>query len=136
MLSQVNLSHFFGIKQGGATSILQAQKAVQNTLFSVIAFDDDKAIGIGRLVGDGSLIWYIQDLIVLPEYQNNGVGSVVMNRLIDFVAENGVPNSFTTIGLMSAKGKESFYQKFGFYIRPTDTQGAGMVMNKKVISTR
>ncbi|MFR4337011.1 MAG: hypothetical protein ACLT33_02075 [Lachnospira pectinoschiza] len=34
-------------------------------------FDDDKPIGMGRVVGDKAVINYIQDLIVIPEYQGS-----------------------------------------------------------------
>ena len=126
------LVHFRNQVGWGKVPLDQASKAIRNTPFSIVAYDADKAVGIGRLVGDGALIWYIQDLIVLPEYQNNRIGSSIMNRLIDFAAQNSVPDSVTTFGLMSAKGKELFYQKFGFRTRPNDKEGSGMVMGKKV----
>ena len=116
----------------GATPLPQAQKAVQNTLFSVVAYDGDIPVGIGRLVGDGAINWYIQDLIVLAAYQNHGVGSKIIDQLMNFASQNSVPDSVVTIALMAAKGKEEFYQKFGFLARPNEQQGAGMMMKKKI----
>ena len=116
----------------GNTLLSQAHKAIQNTLYSVVAFDEEKVVGIGRLVGDGALIWYIQDLIVVHDYQNIGIGSTLMNKLLEYVYKNSIPDSVITIGLMSAKGKDAFYQKFGFRIRPNENEGAGMVVIKKV----
>lgn len=126
------LAHFRNQVGWGNTPLAQASKAIKNTPFSIVAYEADKSVGIGRLVGDGALIWYIQDLIVLPEYQNKGIGSAIMDRLIDFVSQNSVPDSITTIGLMSAKDKEMFYQKFEFRIRPNDKEGAGMVVGKRI----
>ena len=37
----------------------------------ITVYDDDKPIGMGRIVGDGAVIRYIQDLIIIPEYQEN-----------------------------------------------------------------
>ena len=117
----------------GATSAPQAERAVSNTYFSVVAFDGDNAVGIGRLIGDGAVIWYVQDMIVLPEYQGRGIGTVILNKLIDFATANSFPDSNFRIALMSAKGKEEFYQKFGFHIRPYgDYSGAGMDMYKRI----
>ena len=107
----------------------QAQKAVLNTPFSITALDGEKVVGMGRLVGDGSLIWYIQDLVVLPEYQKQGIGSCIMDRLLDFAVNTGLEDTTVTIGLMAAKGKESFYKKFGFHSRPNELEDAGMMID-------
>lgn len=132
MLTAEQLAFFRNQAGWGNTSITQAEKAIQNTLFSVVAMEDNKTVGIGRLVGDGSLFWYIQDLIVLPTFQGKSIGTSLMERLVSHAVNNGIENSITTIGLMSAKGKELFYQKFGFHSRPNDREGAGMIVKKKV----
>lgn len=115
----------------GDIPLAQASKAVSNTPFSIAALDGDRIVGMGRLVGDGSLIWYIQDLVVLPEYQKQGIGSCIMDRLLDFAVNTGLEGTTVTIGLMAAKGKESFYKKFGFHSRPNDLEDAGMMIDLK-----
>jgi GNAT superfamily N-acetyltransferase len=114
------------------TEVSQAEKALKNTIFSVVAVLDEVIIGMGRLVGDGALIWYIQDVIVAPEYQGGGVGTAIVRRLMDYVLRESMPGTNATIGLMSAKGKEAFYQKLGFFERPNDHEGAGMMIRMKV----
>ena len=52
----------------------QALLALKNSIFTVTASIDDKAVGMGRMVGDGAVICYIQDLVVHPSYQKLGVG--------------------------------------------------------------
>lgn len=47
----------------------QAQKALENSLYIVGAYDNDNLVGMGRIVGDGAVICYVQDLIVVPESQ-------------------------------------------------------------------
>ena len=125
-------AHFRSQAGWGITTAQQAQRALSNTYFSVVAFDGDTPVGIGRLIGDGAIIWYVQDMIVLPEYQGKGIGSTILNKLIDFAIENSIPDSDFRIALMSATGKEGFYQKFGFNTRPNDRSGAGMDMYKKI----
>ena len=63
-------------------SLNQAKKALDNCLFNVKAVDEDgNMIGMGRIVGDGAVICYIQDLIVVHKKQKKGVGSLLIKRL-------------------------------------------------------
>lgn len=131
-LTAEELSNFRNIVGWGYTPVYQAEKALKNSLMTVTAVDRDKILGIGRLVGDGALIWYIQDVIVLPEYQKRGIGTMIIESLLDYVDNNSLSDTVITVGLMSAKGKEAFYQKFNFRIRPNDINGAGMILNRKI----
>ena len=116
---------------GGTGVELQIEKALESGLYTILAKDGEQVVGMGRLVGDGFTICYIQDLIVLPEYQGKGIGTAIMEKLIDYIKDNAIPNTYVTAGLFSAKGKESFYEKFGFYIRPNENRGAGMEIGIK-----
>ena len=113
------------------TEAEQAKKALENTCFSVAAVEGGRVVGMGRLVGDGAMIWYIQDVVVLPEYRGSGVGTAIVQKLMDYVRTEAMPGTSVTIGLSAAKGKESFYEKFGFYARPNDHEGAGMMIRLK-----
>ena len=39
----------------------QAKKGLSNSLYTLVAFKDGKAVGMGRIVGDGAIICYVQD---------------------------------------------------------------------------
>lgn len=105
----------------------QAESALAHSICVFGAYDNDQLIGMGRIVGDGAVICYIQDLIVIPEYQKKGVGSVVLQHLIDYVKQLQEPNSQMMLCLMCAKGREEFYEKHGFIARPTKDLGPGMI---------
>jgi len=105
----------------------QAQLALDHSLKIVTVFDDDKPIGMGRVVGDGAVISYIQDLIVIPKYQNKHIGGHIIEQLKDFVDSITVQGTKMMLCLMCAKGRESFYNKHGFIARPTDSLGPGMI---------
>lgn len=106
---------------------IQAQRALEHSICIVGAYEDDQLIGMGRIVGDGAVICYIQDLIVDPEYQGKGIGSLLLNSLIDYVEQLSEKDSQMMLCLMCAKGREEFYKKHGFIARPTDNLGPGMI---------
>jgi GNAT superfamily N-acetyltransferase len=112
----------------GWPSILpeQAKLGIDGSRFVLVAYDGDSAVGIGRVVSDGGYVCYLADIIVLPEYQNQGIGSEIVNRLITMVKEDMKPGFQTHFALISAKEREDFYERFGFEKRPTDVFGHGM----------
>lgn len=93
-----------------------ARRALQNGLINVSAIYNSELVGMGRLVGDGVMYWYLQEVVVLPEFQRKGIGTMIVNHLVDYAVANSVTGKFTTIGGVSAKGKETFYEKMGFEI--------------------
>lgn len=106
----------------------QAETAIKNSILTLIAYDKDEPVGMGRIVGDGAVICYIQDLIVIPKYQSRGVGKLIMESLIDYVKEIKMPDTEIMLDLMCAMGREQFYKKYGFIARPTKNLGPGMIL--------
>ena len=96
--------------------IEHAKRALDGGLINVSAIYGDQLIGMGRMVGDGAMYWYLQEIIVLPEFQKQGVGAKIVNHLVDYAVSHSTTGKFTTIGGVSAKGKEDFYRKLGFEI--------------------
>ncbi|MCL2050629.1 MAG: GNAT family N-acetyltransferase [Lachnospiraceae bacterium] len=108
------------------TSREQARKSLSNHISSVAAFDGDEIIGIGRLIGDAAIYWCLVDIWVLPEYQGKGIGRKIVNWLIQYVKDNSIKGTSVSVFLMSAHGKEGFYEKLGFRCRPHEYEGPGM----------
>lgn len=59
------------------------KNAYANSLKIFGAYENEKLIGIIRVVGDGHSIVFIQDIIVLPEYQQHGIGTALLKRVLD-----------------------------------------------------
>ena len=59
------------------------ENAYKNSLKIYGAYDGDKLVGIIRVVGDGYSIVYIQDILVLPEYQHQGIGKALVEKVLD-----------------------------------------------------
>jgi len=56
-----------------------ATEALPRSLFAVVAVADGKAVGMGRIVGDGAIFFYVQDIAVLPQWQGRGVGKAILS---------------------------------------------------------
>ena len=106
----------------------QAQKAIENCLYNVCAYEDGKPVGMGRIVGDGAVISYIQDLVVIPSAQGKHIGSRLLDTLKKYVEGIAEPGCRMMLCLMCAKGREEFYLRHGFTARPTDSLGPGMII--------
>lgn len=50
----------------------QTQKALTNSLYTIIAVKDNQTVGMGRLIGDG-MYYMIVDIVVQPDYQKQGI---------------------------------------------------------------
>lgn len=96
----------------------QVEKALANGLFRVSAISNGEVVGMGRLVGDGAMYWYLQEIIVLPEYQGKGIGKAIVNRLLDYIQKTAIRGTKISVGLTAVKGKEPFYEKFGLVEYP------------------
>lgn len=59
----------------------QVERALQNTTAAFVAYEDEKAVGMVRLIGDGGMSFYIKDFAVLPGYQGKGVGQMLLREL-------------------------------------------------------
>ena len=105
------------------------EEALNNTLYSLCVYDVDKLIGYGRIIGDKTIFLYIQDIMVIPEYQGKQIGSGIINKLLEQVDEYKKINSDIRTYLGASKGKERFYEKFGFVSRPNENMGAGMILS-------
>src|SRR4030067_1509353 len=68
--------------------IVAAKIGLQNSLFSVCAIYKDEVIGCGRVVGDEGLYFYIQDVIIMPAFQKQGIGKRIMDAFISYLASH------------------------------------------------
>ena len=104
------------------------EEALKNTLYSLCIYDDNKLIGYGRIIGDKTIFLYIQDVMVIPEYQNKHIGTGIMENLLSQINEYIKINPDIRTYLGASKGREPFYEKFGFISRPNEDLGSGMIL--------
>ena len=108
-----------GWNQTYQLTIDELNTALENSWVCISAYEGDTLVGFGRLVSDMVAHAMIFDLIVLPEFQKQGIGGHVLEMLVDIC----IVAKIRDIQLFAAKGKAEFYSKRGFEIRPADAPG-------------
>jgi len=83
------------------------QRAFENSFVVVFAFSRNQLIGFGRAISDGAYQAALYDIAVLPEYQGEGVGKLIVENIV-----RHCPNC--NLILYAAPGKDKFYEKFSF----------------------
>ena len=104
-------------------------EGLAKSLYAVCAKNNEQLIAFGRIVGDGHIYFYLQDLIVLPDYQHHGLGREIMKRLMSYIDKHAQMKTGAYIGLMMAPGLHDFYEEFGFKDLPEDSPAMGMWRN-------
>ena len=107
-----------------------SKKALENTIYSVSIYEDNTIIGYGRIIGDGICFLYIQDIMVVPEFQSKKIGTTIMNKLLEKIETIKKENPSLRVYLGATKGKEEFYKKLGFVTRKEYGLGEGIILNK------
>ena len=59
------------------------EQGYKNSLLVLAAYENDELLGIIRIVGDGFTIIFVQDILVFPREQRNGVGTALMKAVLD-----------------------------------------------------
>ena len=104
----------------------EARNCVENACMVICVRDEGKAIGVARLLWDGGYVAFLSDVAVDPAYQGRGIGRKLVETVIERIKDDMKPGWKVKLTLNSSKGKEPFYEKFGFRVRPNDDAGAGM----------
>jgi ribosomal protein S18 acetylase RimI-like enzyme len=96
------------------------------SLFGVVLVGAGGEIaGCARVVGDGGVYFYVQDLIVSPSLQGLGLGDLLLDEVLGYL-EQAAPAG-ATVGLIAAEGKAGFYARRGWAPRPD--AGPGMTLS-------
>lgn len=98
---------------------------IQNSLDTIGAYQNGVLIGLIRIIGDKYTIIYIQDILILPNFQNQGIGTKLINQIVDKYSH------VRQIVLMTDESKEqiNFYEKNGF-VKMVNQKVTGFVYKK------
>lgn len=101
------------------------KKAIENSLLVTSAVYKNKIIGVARATGDGVYNATIWDVAVKPKYQRQGIGTLIMDSMINKLSDYDIP----LITLYTSYTKKFFYSKLGFDYNLT--QVIGMYIKNK-----
>ena len=108
-------------------SLEQAEEGLSNSAFLISAWDEEKPVGVARVISDCGYIYLIVDVIVNPDYQGQGIGRHMIEEIEAWLLQEKEGKPTMMVYLMAAEGKEGFYEQFGFKRRPGEGHmGAGM----------
>jgi ribosomal protein S18 acetylase RimI-like enzyme len=99
-------------------------RGIEASLFCAVVTLRGEPVACVRLVGDGAIYCYIQDLIVRPEFQGRGLGDLLMEEVWRHLQRYAERSTF--VGLMTADGKAGFYERWGFAVRPPGRPGMAL----------
>ncbi|MDP1990467.1 MAG: GNAT family N-acetyltransferase [Syntrophales bacterium] len=102
------LCEIFRLAPLGTREPKKLKIAAENSHTVCSAYVDQKIIGFGRAISDSQYQSAIYDVVVLPEFQNRGVGQSIMGALLEKLPQ-GAP-----VLIYVSPGKQGFYRKFGF----------------------
>ncbi len=86
-------------------------QALKHSSTVITAWDNDKLVGLVRVLDDGGMVAFLHYLLVHPDYQGCGIGAVLVGRVKEKYKE------YLYINLMPDERKNiAFYERYGFRV--------------------
>ena len=108
----------------------QVKKALINTMYMIKISYNNEVVGIGRVVGDYSIVCILTDICVKPKFQGKGIGLKIVNELKKMIESGVNAGDKMQIELTPTAGNEEFYKKAGFKYKPDVITGMYLWIKK------
>lgn len=108
-----NVAKLFEDVQWGQRDPTEIRAAFEKSSHVIFIYDDDELVAFGRTMDDGRYYALLVDVVVKPDRQHSGLGSMVVNYLREQLT------SYKFVTLTAAPGKEEFYKKLGWQRQET-----------------
>lgn len=59
------------------------RRGFENSMLTLAAYEGEQLVGVIRAVGDSHTIVFVQDILVLPEHQRKGIGTALLQAILD-----------------------------------------------------
>jgi predicted N-acetyltransferase YhbS len=101
-----------------------ARQTLAAACYTVTLRRQGRLIGLARVMGDGAIYLFLADLIVNPGARGEGLGDRLMRAVTDYFDRYAKPGA--SIMLIPLRGRESFYERYGYARCPDGAFGTGM----------
>ncbi|PZE21598.1 N-acetyltransferase [Paenibacillus xerothermodurans] len=98
----------------GPIDTRMTQASLSNHIYAVVAVCEGDVVGMGRIVGDGVMYFYIQEVAVLPQHQGRGLGKTIIEHLLAYIQKRRHHNGVAFAGLYATRGNVRLYERYGF----------------------
>jgi ribosomal protein S18 acetylase RimI-like enzyme len=103
-----------GWRDPSAHGLALLQRVWDRAPCTVLARDGDRLVGMCRAMWDGGILAEVRTVVVHPDYQRRGIGTELVRVLLEALDQLEVCH----VTLVTGAGREPFYQRFGFDVRP------------------
>ena len=99
-------------------------EAVKASLWQLAVYDEKELVAYIRLVGDGHSVIFVQDLLVRPDHQRQGIGRKLLKEALATF-----PTVYQRLLVTECSEKNlAFYQSLGF-VELSEQACTGMIYN-------
>lgn len=104
----------------------QLQASLEGSAFIVAAYDQNRAVGMARLIWDGGSVALIHDLLVVPEYQMQGIEAELITQIFDFLNSKLKPGWGIQVDVRAWDYQEKICESLGFQVSTPERRGIPM----------
>lgn len=77
---------------------------------------DGKHIGMLRILGDKAYSFYLNDVIIIPQFQNRGLGKRLIKEAFRFIKKNYCNETMFSVSVFSNIDSKWLYEKENFFV--------------------
>ena len=103
-----------------------ARKAIDGSSMTLRAVADGETVGMLRVLSDGAMFCYIQDVFVFENYRGQGLGRALLEQAMCSMGELLEMGEYMLVTLLADPGMEEFYEHMGFMRAPNALAGHAM----------
>ena len=104
----------------------QLQAGLEGSALIIAAYNQDRIVGMARLIWDGGCVALIYDIFVVPEYQMHDIKTLMINRIIDFLQSKLKPGFGIQVDVKAWNNQINFYENIGFQVSTHQRRGIPM----------
>lgn len=104
----------------------QLQASIDGSAFIIAAYDQNRAVGVARLIWDGGFVALIHDILVVPEYQMQGIEAELITHIVDFLNSKLKSGWGIQVDIKVWGHQEKLYESLGFQVSTPQRRGIPM----------